>query len=133
MEVFLDTGYLIALEDADDQDHDSAREHRERLSVPLALTTTTYVFDETMTFFNKRGHHHRAVQVGERLIQSPSVELIHVDESLFHKGFDCFKVHRDKRYSLTDCVSFVVMAERDLSTAFAFDRHFTQAGFLKEP
>jgi predicted nucleic acid-binding protein len=73
------------------------------------------------------------VQAGERLLRSPSVELVHVDEDLFRRGFDYLGRHQDKRYSLTDCISFVVMAERELTTAFAFDQHFVQAGFVKEP
>ncbi len=36
-------------------------------------------------------------------------------------------------YSLTDCVSFVVMRERGIATAFAFNRHFEQEGFAREP
>lgn len=55
-EVFLDTGYLIALEDADDQDHEAARDHWQRLPAFPILTTTSYVFDEVVTFFNGRGH-----------------------------------------------------------------------------
>jgi uncharacterized protein len=140
-EVFIDAGYLVALELRRDQNHESAlahwREHMgskriEKTSQTL-LVTTTYVLDEVLTFLNARGHHTRAVEIGERLLRSPAVELIHVGEPLFHKAFDYFKAHHDKRYSLTDAVSFVVMSERGLTTAFAFDRHFTQAGFTKEP
>ena len=40
-EVFLDTGYLIALEDADDQDHEAARDHWQRLPAFPILTTTS--------------------------------------------------------------------------------------------
>jgi uncharacterized protein len=133
VEVFLDTGYLIALEDADDQDHEAAREHWRELPTPPALTTTTYVFDEVVTFFNSRGHHRKAIEIGEVLLTSPSVRLMQVDEDLFRRGFDYLDRHQDKRYSLTDCISFVVMAERELATAFTFDQHFVQAGFVKEP
>jgi len=35
--------------------------------------------------------------------------------------------------SLVDCVSFAIMRERNLDTAFAFDRHFTQQGFTCIP
>jgi predicted nucleic acid-binding protein len=41
--------------------------------------------------------------------------------------------YQDKRYSLTDCISFVVMQQRGIQTALAFDQHFTQAGFQREP
>jgi hypothetical protein len=39
----------------------------------------------------------------------------------------------DKRYSLTDCISFVVMERRQVERALAFDRHFEQAGFQLLP
>ena len=44
------------------------------------LVTTSYVFDEVVMFFNNRGHHAKAVQVGNNRLRSPSVQLIHVDE-----------------------------------------------------
>jgi uncharacterized protein len=132
-EVFLDTGYLIALEDADDDNHLAATKHREGLREMPPLTTISYVVDEVVTFFNVRGQHAKAVEVGEALLFSPSVRMIHVGEGLLTRGLDLLRARSDKRYSLTDCVSFVVMRERGISTAFAFDRHFEQEGFVKEP
>jgi len=35
----------------------------------------------------------------------------------------------DKHWSLTDCISFVVMQQRGLQRALAYDHHFEQAGF----
>jgi predicted nucleic acid-binding protein len=35
----------------------------------------------------------------------------------------------DKEWSLTDCISFVVMGERSLTEALTSDHHFEQAGF----
>jgi len=54
---------------------------------------------------------------------------VQVDEELFRAGWDYFQQHQDKDYSLTDCISFVVMEKLKIETAFAFDRHFVQAGF----
>jgi predicted nucleic acid-binding protein len=34
---------------------------------------------------------------------------------------------------LTDCISFIVMQKFGISTALAFDKHFTEAGFQKAP
>lgn len=134
MPVFLDTGYLIALEAADDQHHADAQQHWRKFSLSLpTLITTSYVLDEVVTFFNSRNHHSKAVEIGTRLLSSPSVEFIHVDESLFMEGWEYFKQHADKAYSLTDCISFVLMHKCGIHTALAFDRHFRQAGFERLP
>ena len=132
--VFLDTGYVLALELSNDQNHRAAMKHwrsaRKRLP---PLVTTSYVFDEVVTYFNSRRFHARAVEVGNRLLTSPSVQCLQVDESLFREGWNYFQQHRDKDYSLTDCISFIVMKRFKIETAFAFDRHFVQAGFKKVP
>jgi hypothetical protein len=41
--------------------------------------------------------------------------------------------YTDRSFSLTDYVSFVVMRQRGVERALAFDRHFIQAGFQKLP
>jgi predicted nucleic acid-binding protein len=67
--LFMDTGYIIALEAADDKNHKAAVRNWRNLtkSLPL-LVTTTYVFDEVVTFFNNRNRHAKAVEIGERLM-----------------------------------------------------------------
>jgi uncharacterized protein len=131
---FLDTGYVLALELANDANHRAAQDHWRRITPALPrLVTTTYVFDEVVTFFNSRRRHDKAVEVGAMLLTSPSVELVPVDDALFREGWDYFCRHDDKTYSLTDCISFVFMRTRGLDTAFTFDHHFTQAGFRTEP
>lgn len=132
--VFVDTGYLLALELANDINHHAALEHWQRVAEALPpLITTSYVFDEVMTFFNSRGFHAKAVQVGNNLLRSPSVQLIHVDEPLFYEGWSLFQKHDDKQFSLTDCISFVVMQKYGIAIAYAFDKHFSQAGFIRDP
>jgi predicted nucleic acid-binding protein len=97
------------------------------------LLTTTCIVDEVATFFNSRGRHAKAVAIGNLLITSRWVELLHVDEDLFHAGWEYLVKHADKHYSLTDCISFVVMRERGLQVALTFDAHFQQAGFNRVP
>jgi uncharacterized protein len=132
--MFVDTGYLLVLEIANDQHHQVAAHHWQRIVTTLpSLVTTSYVFDKVVTFLNSRGHHAKAVQIGNDLLRSASLQLIHVDEGLFYEGWTYLQQHQDKDYSLTDCISFVVMQRLSINTAFAFDRHFVQAGFTKEP
>jgi uncharacterized protein len=132
--VFLDTGYVIALELSSDQHHRAALKHWRGIVKALPLfVTTSYVFNEIVTFFNSRGHHAKAVEIGQRLLSSPSSRLVHVEADLFQAGWNYFQKHKDKEYSLTDCISFLVMEEFGIATAFAFDKHFVQAGFKKVP
>jgi predicted nucleic acid-binding protein len=132
--IFLDTGYLLALELSNDQNHRAALKHWRSLKNSLPpLVTTSYVFDEVVTYFNSRGYHAKASEVGSRLLDSVSVQFVHVDEDLFMEGWHYFQKHKDKEYSLTDCISFLVMKRFGIETAFAFDRHFVQAGFKKVP
>ena len=132
--VFLDTGYLIALETSDDENHRAASRHWKTFRRKLPpLVTTSLVLSETVTFFNSRGQHAKAVEVGNMLLESPSVALVQVDETLLQPTWEYFQKHADKSYSLTDCISFVVMKDRGISRALAFDKHFFQAGFTKLP
>jgi len=52
--LFLDTSFFVALEGADDQYHEEAFAYWQGLSRSSpVLVTTSYVFDEVVTFFNR--------------------------------------------------------------------------------
>lgn len=131
---FLDTSYLVALELAKDQNHLSAQIFWNSLDKKqLKIITTSYVFDEVVTFLNSRKFHSKAVEIGNNLINSSIVQLIQVDELLFFTAWDYFVKHSDKSYSFTDCVSFVTMKQLNINYVLTFDVHFRQAGFTKLP
>jgi predicted nucleic acid-binding protein len=132
--VFIDTGYLVAVEAVDDQHHAVAIKHwLQSLRNPLQLVTTSFVLDEVVTFFTSRGRHAKAIDLGRRLLSSPSVQLVHVDEDLLRAAFEYLERRPDKRFSLTDCISFVLMNRLGIQQALAFDAHFEQAGFIRIP
>jgi len=132
---FLDTSYVVAIEIEDDQDHANAIGHWNQLRAgnPTRLVTTSFVLDEIVTFLNSRGRHNKAVEIGNYLLRSQTVQFIDVDRLLFDEGWAYFQRHDDKNYSLTDCISFVLMKRLKITTAFTFDHHFRQAGFQVEP
>jgi uncharacterized protein len=128
--LFLDTSFVIALELKDEQHHQAAKSYWKNMTkTSTQLVTTSYVFDEVVTFFNSRGRHDKAVEVGNRLLSSMVINLIQVDELLFLEGWNYFQKHRDKSYSLTDCISFLVMQQLNIKIALTLDHHFSQAGF----
>jgi predicted nucleic acid-binding protein len=47
------------------------------------------------------------------------------------RGFDLFSQRPDKEWSLTDCISFVVMQDYGVTDALTSDGDFEQAGFTK--
>jgi predicted nucleic acid-binding protein len=59
------------------------------------------------------------------------VEIVWSNRELFDESYNLYQDREDKDWSLTDCASFVVMNERNITTAFTTDGHFAQAGFQK--
>lgn len=59
----------------------------------------------------------------------PDVTVIRVNADLFDAGLQLFADRLDKYWSLTDCISFVVMLREGITDALTGDHHFEQAGF----
>jgi uncharacterized protein len=131
--VFVDTSAWKAFYDEKDDHHKEARSLMESVAtkrVPIHLfVTSDYVMDETLTLVRFAHSHSKAVEFANTVTSSRATRLFFVGEDLFNKALNMFIEHRDKPWSFTDCVSFVVMKHLNLNTAFAFDPHFQQAGF----
>lgn len=63
------------------------------------------------------------------LLTAGDVRVVRVNEDLFRESWRLYSSRADKEWSLTDCVSFVVMRREKIREAFTCDRHFEQAGF----
>lgn len=127
--LFLDTSFIIALEDADDQNHPPAVAYWKSFKRnPRKIIITSYIFDETVTFLKRRISHEKAAEVGNLMLSSPTVELIHISEKHFDKGWRLFLKYHDKGFSFTDCISFLIMEENGIKKALTFDEHFRQMG-----
>ena len=71
----------------------------------------------------------QAAQVIDQLRVSSNVRMVTLSDELVRRGLDLYRSRRDMEWSLTDCISFVVMAAEGLAEALTGDRHFEQAGF----
>jgi len=61
--------------------------------------------------------------------QSSDTTIIRLTPELFDRALTLYEERIDKRWSLTDCLSFVIMQDHNISEALTGDRDFTQAGF----
>ena len=60
---------------------------------------------------------------------SAACEIVPASRELLDRALDLYHQHADKGWTLTDCVSFVIMRERNVTDALTGDKHFEQAGF----
>ena len=125
--VFADTSFYIALVNPRDVHHSDAlaymRNHRGR------VTTTDYVLIEVGNWLSHTGDRPSFVALMRQLETDPELTVVPGSRDLFEQGYELYKTRPDKAWSLTDCISFVVMEQMGLSEALTADRHFGQAGF----
>ena len=57
------------------------------------------------------------------------MEVVPASADWLNTGVNLFAARPDQTWSLTDCISFSVMTQRNLTDALTADRHFEQAGF----
>lgn len=70
-------------------------------------------------------------QLKARIDASVRIEVIALTEELYEAGWQMYTNRPDKDWGIVDCISFVIMQERNLTEALTADRHFQQAGFIK--
>src|SRR5206468_716859 len=95
------------------------------------IVTSDAVLTEYLNALADKGSTVRlaAVLSVERILRNPGVMVIAQTRRLFVKGFALYKARADKGYSLTDCISMVIMRQRKITNALTTDHHFEQEGF----
>lgn len=124
--LFADTFYFLALLNAGDQAHRRALQF-EAEAAPLV--TTAWVLTEVGDALSAPENRAVFLQLLDTLQASPDVRLLPPSEALFTRGIELYRQRPDKEWSLTDCISFAVMATEELTEALTGDHHFEQAGF----
>ncbi len=128
MSVFVDTSAFFAVLDADDENHDAAKQMWEDLlKQEVVLVCSNYVLVETLALVQRRLGIPAVRAFQEDVIPVLNVEW--VDESLHQAGIASVLAAARKKLSLVDCVSFEIMRRLGIKTAFAFDHHFEEQGF----
>ena len=129
--VFADSGHWIALLHPRDQMHERAESVAAGLG-PAAIVTTQMALTEALNHLSREGERLRrlAVQMVRGLEDRPDVEVVPQTNAQFRAAVERYASRSDQRWSLTDCAGFLVMEERGITEALAYDRDFEQAGFV---
>jgi hypothetical protein len=128
--VFLDTAYAVALASTSDAYHRQALALADELEAnETPLVTTWGVLLEIANALSKVQYRHAALQLLSSLQRDASVEIVPLSDPLLQRAVTLYAERPDKEWSLTDCISFVVMEVRGIRDALTADEHFKQAGF----
>jgi predicted nucleic acid-binding protein len=125
--VFADTSFFLAALNPDDELHKSAIALSRE--IPAPRLTTDFVLLEVANAMRRGTQRTQFAEFYARLKVHPLARIVPVSQRLFERGYDLFCDRKDKEWSLTDCISFVVMSDAGLSESLTHDRHFEQAGF----
>ncbi len=125
--VFADAFYYFALLNPSDEAHRRAVEFTG--SFDGKLITTAWVLTELADGMANPANRRVFMNFHHELCGDPQVVIVPPDADLFEQGLELYGRRPDKGWSLTDCISFVVMEEQEIAEALTGDHHFEQAGF----
>ncbi|MCB0105115.1 MAG: PIN domain-containing protein [Caldilineaceae bacterium] len=133
--MFWDTSAFLALVNARDELYSQAVTVSRNLAHEKAhLLTTDAVLTEIANGLSKVGHRplaQRVVNMVRQSVKLQTAEVVHIDTTLWQRGWQFYCARPDKEWGLTDCLSFVVMQDKGVFESFTADHHFEQAGFIR--
>lgn len=132
--VFIDSGAWIAIRIREDRFHSAAAETWKRLvSRPQLLLTTNMVVGETYTYLMRHRGYGAAWAFIDWLESARLLQRQHITPELETQAYVILRQYRNHDFSFVDATSFALMRTHGISDAFAFDAHFSIAGFTRIP
>ena len=125
--LFADTFYYLALISREDASHSRALALSRRLTA--RVVTTAWILTEVGDALAAPKQRQVFRVLFASLLADSHVTIVPPTKRLFDQGIDLYDSRPDKEWSLTDCISFVVMEQMQLTEALTGDHHFEQAGF----
>ena len=128
--VFVDTGAWIALALTRDPLHPRASDTWALLAHAGArLHTSVSIVVETFTFLDRNTERNVALAWKDALKVVPRLRVLPSTSRDLEHAWKYFERPDFHKLSAVDALSFVLMAQRRIRVAFAFDGHFATAGF----
>jgi len=123
-----DAFYFVARLNRRDQHHERvlkfSRDFRAR------ILTSDWVLMEVADALAESESRARVRDFILHLRQSAACEIVSASRELLDRALELYHQHADKKWTLTDCASFVIMRDRNVADALTGDKHFEQAGFV---
>lgn len=127
--VFADTWYFLALVNPNDAGHSRTRAFTQNWNGQIVSSSWVLTEFADALAGTPRGRAEFLSTVND-LRADGDFTIVPTDDELWERGRSLYEQRPDKHWSLTDCISFVVMRERGLLEALTADHHFEQAGFV---
>lgn len=127
--VFADTSFYAAFLSHRDLHHANAVTLA--AANPATIVTTEFVIIELVNSFSRSSSRATVIEFIRSLRGDGDTMIVPATSELLQRGFELYSHRPDKEWSLTDCISFVVMEEYGITEALTSDGDFEQAGFTK--
>ena len=124
---FADSFFYMAILNPRDQCHERVIAKAKLLDG--FIVTTDAILLEIADAFCSPSDRERIGYFVRQLWTSSEIKVVELSRDLLQKGLSFFESRSDKEWTLTDCISFVVMEEEGIKEALTGDHHFEQAGF----
>ena len=126
---FADTSFWMALSRKRDQSNRHAVAWNQFvIRTRSSIVTTEAVLWEWLNGLSDASTRGVAAEGYRRAHADARVEVVPFQPELVDSAVQLYRTRPDKNWSLTDCLSFVVMERRHLTDALTTDGHFEQAG-----
>jgi len=127
MTAFIDTGIFVALRNADDENHQQAKElMKKALKAEFGrIYTSDYIIDEAITTALVRTRRHDlALDIGKYIIESPRITKLWTTKEIFEPAWQKFQTLKDKPLSFTDCTTLAHIQKNQINQILSFDSDF---------
>jgi predicted nucleic acid-binding protein len=114
--LFLDTAFIQALLNPRDDFHNQAKTLFPRIRTATEVWITEAIFAEVgnaLSASNRAG----AVQFIQQCYHTDNIKVVSIDTRLLIQALALYQSRADKTWGLTDCISFIVMQQQNLTDA----------------
>jgi predicted nucleic acid-binding protein len=128
--LFIDSSAFYAIVDTSDSNHTHAAAIANRIAASTTqLYITNFIRAEAHALLLNRVGHYHADRFLHDVANNPSLTVVYATPNDETQALALIEQYKDKDFSLTDAISFLIMQRLRITHAFAFDRNFIQYGF----